>query len=78
MKSDVAYEFAIEVVVAQPAVLPVAHQNEWLVVTRIHSHPMATIALPICISLARKARLVIAGLIKPENARVPIAIGNVN
>ena len=76
MLSHGAHEFAVEIEVTQPAVLAVAHQQQRLIVTRIHRQSVAAIEQSFCASLAAIARLVLPLAVEAKNARVAVAIGD--
>jgi hypothetical protein len=52
---DVAYEFSIKVEVAEAQVFAIANQQQRLIVTCIHSQPMAAVALSVLATLSREA-----------------------
>ena len=62
MEGDVAHKFAVEIEMAQPAVFPVANQQERLIVARVHGQPMAAVAQAIRLSLAGIGRPVFPAL----------------
>src|ERR1700722_5003445 len=78
MKRDIAYEFAIEIVMAEAAIFPVAYQQKRLVVTLVHRQPMAAVTHTVRRPFTRICRLIIAGLIELENARIAISVGNID
>ena len=78
MERDIAHELAVEVVMTETPVFAVAHQQQRLIVARVHSQAMAAIAQAVRLSLPGISRLIIAGLIELENARIAISIGDVD
>src|ERR1700733_13584816 len=78
MEGEVGYEFAIEIVMTETTVFPVAYQQERLIVTRVHSQPVAAVAHAVGFSLARIGRLIITRLFELENAGITIPIRDVD
>src|SRR5580704_8502357 len=63
---------------AKAKVFPVAYQQEWLLVTRIHRKSMAAIAFAIFCSLSGKIGLIVAALVEFEYARVTVTIRDID
>src|ERR1035438_8659161 len=70
-----AHKPSIEIEVTQPAILAVTHQQQGLVIARIHRQAMVTVEHAFRIALACKDRLVIPFLVKLEEPRISITIG---
>jgi len=77
MLRDVADKLAVKVKMAETKIFPIANQQERLIVTRVDGQPMTAIALSVLRALACKARLIIAVLIEFENARISVAVRNI-
>src|ERR1700678_858585 len=68
VQRHVADKLAIEIVMAEPPVFAVAHQQEGLPVTQVHGQPVAAVAQAVRASLPGISRLVIAGFVELEDA----------
>jgi hypothetical protein len=71
-----AYVAAVQIEMAQAAVLTITNQQERLIEACIKRKAMAAIQLALATALSRVARFIISILIEAKDARIAITIGD--
>src|SRR5258708_19135027 len=76
MLRDRAYVVAVQIKMAQAAVLSITNEQKRLVIAGVKRKPVAAIQLAVAAALFRITRFVVSIFVEAKHARIAVAIGD--